>query len=67
MTNEQIKYMVDRFLMWRFPETMNPDGGLSVDFRVHRPVGTNLLSAIEATDMVKHMIEGLPLPNGERQ
>jgi hypothetical protein len=29
MSDEQIKYMVDRFLGWRLPENFNPDGGIS--------------------------------------
>lgn len=69
MTNEQIKYMVDRFLMWKLPESFNPDDGISFDpiaskgtsheFR-RTPQGTNLLDAIQADAMVRHMIEGLP-------
>lgn len=59
MNDEQIKYMVDRFLMWKFPTTMAPDGGISKKHGAE-PVGTNLLSATEATAMVRHMIEGLP-------
>lgn len=60
MRDDQIKHMVDRFLGWKFPESINPDGGLSFDFRVHKPVGTNLLSATEADAMVRYMIEGMP-------
>lgn len=60
MTDAQIKHMVDRFLMWRFPkDTMSPDGGLTID-RTCNPVGTNLLSAVEAEQMVRHMIQDLP-------
>lgn len=58
MTDEQIKHMVDRFLMWKFPRTMSPDGGLSKRDG-SEPVGTNLLSATEATEMVRHMTEGM--------
>jgi hypothetical protein len=58
MTEQQIKHMVDRFLMWKFPETMSPDGGLSKRDG-SEPVGTNLLSATEATEMVRHMTEGM--------
>lgn len=69
MTDEQIKYMVDRFLMWRLPETFNPDNGISFSpiageggpFPFKRePSGTNLLDAEQATAMVRHMIEGMP-------
>lgn len=31
MTNEQIKYMVDRFLQWKLPENWKPDGGISFE------------------------------------
>lgn len=69
VTEDQIKHMVDRFLMWKLPETFNPDGGINftkvgnsgTDHEyVRNPVGTNLLSAVEATAMVRHMIEGMP-------
>jgi hypothetical protein len=29
MTDEQIKYMVERFLGWRLPENFTPDEGIS--------------------------------------
>jgi hypothetical protein len=29
MTDDQIKYMVDRFLAWRLPENFRPDAGIS--------------------------------------
>lgn len=70
MTEDQIKYMVDRFLMWKLPEHFNPDNGISFTptFNHHapsgpqkrEPVGTNLFDAQQATAMVRHMIEGLP-------
>lgn len=68
MTDDQIKHMVDKFLAYRFPEDIQPDGGLSIrrvfnegtphEFKA-TPSGTNLLNAAQATDMVRHMIEGL--------
>lgn len=76
MTDDQIKHMVDKFLAYRFPEDIQPDGGLSIrrvfnegtphEFRA-TPSGTNLLNAAQATDMVRHMIEGLPAlpPHGD--
>lgn len=76
MTDDQIKHMVDKFLAYRFPEDIQPDGGLSIrrvfnegtphEFRA-TPSGTNLLNAAQATDMVRHMIEGLPAlpPQGD--
>ena len=71
MTDEQIKHMVDRFLMWNLPVDFNPDGGISFDpdhfggWTPHRrePVGTNLLTATQAREMVLHMLEGLPKEN----
>ena len=60
MTEDQIKHMVDRFLMWRLPETISPSGGITVD-KSCRPIGTNLLSATEADAMVRHMLEGMPV------
>ncbi|WP_292234608.1 hypothetical protein [Mesorhizobium sp.] len=74
MTEEQIKHMVDRFLMWKLPENFNPDGGIrfKAEYNVewnakqgkppqrHEPFGTNLFDAVQAEAMVRHMIEGLP-------
>jgi hypothetical protein len=69
MTEEQIKYMVDRFLGWRLPENFNPDAGISFKKTFndhlptpmkHDPSGTNLLDATQATEMVRYLIDGLP-------
>ena len=69
LTEAQIKHMVDRFLSWKLPTAFNPDGGISFERIagasgphpfVREPVGTNLLSADQATEMVRHMLEGLP-------
>lgn len=72
MTDEQIKYMVDRFLGWKLPEGFNPDGGVSfkrLENCHHHPeaspffpmpTGTNLLDAQQATEMVRHMMDGMP-------
>jgi hypothetical protein len=68
MTEDQIKHMVNRFLQWKLPETFNPDGGISftrvfcVDSRmmVREPIGTNVFDAVQAEEMVRHMIEGMP-------
>ena len=70
MNDDQIKHMADRFLGWRLPENFVPDGGISFKktfndhFPVpmkHEPVGTNLFSATQALEMVRFMVEGLPL------
>lgn len=67
MTDDQIKHMVNRFLMWKLPAGFSPDNGISFTPPFseepmrsrHWPVGTNLLDAIEAEAMVRHMLEGL--------
>lgn len=71
MTDEQIKYMVDRFLGWRLPETFNPDCGISfkrthseqgpIGPQKYEPSGTNLFDAQQATAMVRYMIDGMAL------
>lgn len=68
MTEAQIKHMVGRFLAWKLPENLSPDGGISFqkysnkgtpyEFKFE-PSGTNFLDAEQATAMVRHMIEGL--------
>lgn len=68
MTEEQIKQLANRFLMWKLPEDFNPDGGITFDrvgnlgtgHRYYRqPVGTNLFTATQAEAMVRFMAEGL--------
>lgn len=69
--SDLIKHMVDRFLAWKLPETFNPDGGVSFEKftnkgtvyeHKYQPSGTNLLDAIQAEAMVRHMLEGCELP-----
>ncbi len=69
MTEDQIKYLVNRFLAWRLPENFNPDAGIRFkrEFNEHtahpmkhQPTGTNLFDYTQATAMVRHMIEGMP-------
>lgn len=78
MTDEQIKYMVDRFLGWRLPEHFRPDAGISfnaeynVEYNAargkpparHQPSGTNLFDAQQAQEMVRYMVEGMPQSDG---
>lgn len=60
--------MANRFLMWKLPEHFSPDAGVSFKPSYpdepmrsrHWPVGTNLLCATQAEEMVRHMLEGLP-------
>lgn len=74
MSEEQIKYMVSRFLGWRLPENFSPDAGISFKAAFnehtanpmkHEPVGTNLFDAEQAAVMVRHMVEGLPTPGDQ--
>jgi hypothetical protein len=66
MTDDQIKYMVNRFLSWKLPADFSPDGGVSYTRPNYAPEvdatpsGTNLLDATQVDAMVRHMIEGLP-------
>ena len=65
MNADQIKHMVDRFLMWPLPRNFTPDNGISYKRpnyapNVPGPSGTNLLDATQAAAMVRHMVEGLP-------
>lgn len=69
MTEDQIKHMVERFLSWRLPENFNPDNGISFKKTFnentshpmkHEPTGTNLFDFAQASEMVRHMVEGLP-------
>lgn len=65
MTDAQIKQMADRFLAWKLPADFSPDGGIFFEaignkgtpheYR-HHPTGTNLLNAIQAEAMVRHML-----------
>lgn len=68
-TEEQIKYMRDRFLNWTLPQDLNPDGGISykrsdsaIKYNHPGPTGTNFLNAEQAEAMVRYMIDGLPKP-----
>ena len=68
MTEDQIKYMVARFLGWRLPENFNPDAGISFkrDFNEHtaypmkhEPVGTNLFDAVQTEVMIRYLVDGM--------
>lgn len=68
MNNEQIHHMVNRFLSWKLPDDFHPDGGVTFTpsyteepMRLrHWPIGTNIFSALQASLMVRHMLEDLP-------
>lgn len=61
---ELIAMMADRFLSWKLPEHFAPDGGIT--FKPTKPynynelgwwpVGTNLLTAEQAKDMIRYML-----------
>ena len=64
-----IREMVDRFLSWKLPKDFAPDAGVSFtpcgDHDSHHwPIGTNLLHAGQAEDMIRHML-GLPNVEGK--
>lgn len=66
MTEDQIKYMVDRFLGWQLPNDFNPDAGISYTRPNYAPSvdatpsGTNLFDASQADAMVRYMADGMP-------
>ena len=63
-TDEQIKYMVDRFLTWELPQDFHPDGGIifhgthvdALGYKAQWPIGTNLFTASQAEEMVRHIL-----------
>ena len=68
MTDEQIKQMAERFLLWKLPADFHPDAGISFtpDYNVgtayqgkHVPTGTNLFNYTQAEAMVRHMVSGV--------
>lgn len=60
--------MVARFLAWRLPKDFSPDCGISFDGRKDDkwnknktwPIGTNLLSADHAKEMLEHVLHTAP-------
>lgn len=69
MSKTMIDKMVDRFLGWKLPKYVAPDAGISLkpakpnsyDEPGWWPVGTNLLTADQAREMVKYMLaDALP-------
>ena len=64
--------MVNRFLMWKFPEDFHPDGGIlfkrESDYEhpefgrtKFAPTGTNLLDAQQARAMLEHVLHVEPV------
>lgn len=62
MTEKQIDEMVSRFLGWKLPHDFSPDAGILFNpshphNSPHWPVGTNLLTADQAKDMIRNMLD----------
>jgi len=68
--DDLVREMVNRFLCWKLPKDFAPDAGISFsptkpdgyDQPGWWPIGTNLLHAGQAEDMVRHM---LGIQNGD--
>lgn len=68
-TEEQIEYMVQRFLNWPLPADFHPDGGISFEpvgnagtpheYR-RNPFGTNVLNYSQAREMVRYIVHEMP-------
>ena len=75
MAKTMIDKMVDRFLGWKLPKDFAPDAGVSFtptkpdgyDMPGWWPVGTNLLTADQAREMVKHMLADAIQSNAETE
>ena len=50
--------MVGRFLAWKLPKDFAPDGGISFKECAWWPMGTNLLHADQAREMLEHVVGG---------
>lgn len=50
-----VDHMVNRFLAWLLPESVCPDGCV-MDRKYPHRIGTNLLTAVEAQQMFKHVL-----------
>ena len=60
LTKAQIAHMTARFLLWPLPLDFKPDGGIQFEEPFGRPTGTNLLTAAQASEMLKWCAAGLP-------
>lgn len=63
LSSEALDAAVDRFLSWKLPKTFSPDAGISFNPAPEQqyaglqwPIGTNLLTAIEAKQMLQHCL-----------
>jgi len=51
-----IKAMVNAFLAWKLPHDFSPDGGIVFDPSHTWPTGTNLLTATQAEELIRHLL-----------
>jgi hypothetical protein len=61
--------MVNRFLSWRLPDDFGPDAGILFrrpENKALWPVGTNLLTATQAEEMLKHVLNVQPAQHADR-
>ena len=59
--SDLIERMVTKFLCWKLPEDFAPDAGIRfTPWRLPLcwPVGTNLFTAVQAKQMIEHMLAG---------
>lgn len=69
MAKTMIDQMVDQFLGWKLPDDFRPDCYITFDCEMSKknphcwPVGTNLLTADQAKEMIKHMLAGVVTPD----
>ncbi len=65
--DDVIEQAVNRFLSWKLPKDFHPDGGMvfiptkgrGYD-SPHWPIGTNLLNAQQAREMLRHVLAAAP-------
>lgn len=53
--NKNIEKMVDKFLMWELPKTVYSDLCVTMHDYPHTRLGTNLLTATEAKEMLQYL------------
>lgn len=56
MAQEQIDRIVSRFLNWQLPKDFAPDCGIKYENKGFYPSGTNLFTAAQAKNMVRHIL-----------
>lgn len=71
MSKTMIDKMIGNFLGWKLPHDFGPDGYITFDREKAEtnqqfwPVGTNLLTAAQARQMIEHMLVGVKLPDSQ--